>query len=361
MKPFIFLFSIILLSCIYEKSQNRRELSFEIQNILKEYQDKNQFNGTVLVAQEGNIIYQGAFGYANFEKRIKNTIDTKFLIGSATKSFTAIAIMQVEERGLVDLHTPIGNYIPELNEELGRLSLHHLMKNTSGLPVHLNRITELQYRDISSGELIELYNTISLSFSPGSQFEYSNLNYQLCALVLEHVTGKPYKEYIERHIFQPLKMYNSGIERTHEIAMDKALGYTVNEDKYIKAEDNYMSYAMGGGDIYTTALDILRWDKALYSNHLVKDLSKQLLFDGKPDEFGSYGYGFKVKPYSRSSEDKKQGKLVRHGGSMYGYICNIHRYLDDKVLIVILGNIRPYPTMEITVTIEEVLRKTGYL
>lgn len=361
MKRYIIVLATLFLNSGVVKSQNQRNVALALDSILNAYYTNKKFNGTVLVAKKGSIVYDKAFGYANFEKKLKNKIDTKFLIGSATKSFTAIVVMQAREKGQLDLHVPIKTYIPELNEELGDLTLHLLMKNSSGLPVHLNRITELHYRDISSAELIELYNDTRLSFKPGSKFEYSNLNYQLCALVLERVTGKSYKEYIESCIFKPLKMHDSGIERTYEIAKDKALGYNLTEGQFVRAEDNYMSYAMGGGDIYSTALDLLTWDTALYTNSLVDSTSKELLFDGKPNEFGSYGYGFKVKEYARSSDSSKTGKLVRHGGSMYGYICNIHRYLDDEVTIIVLGNMRPYPTMEITVEIEKALRIFGCL
>ena len=361
MKKYSILLVVLLSYCSTINSQNQTKLISELDNKLNEYYNNKKFNGTVLVAKKGKILYQGAFGYANFDKKIKNTIETKFLIGSATKSFTAIAVMQAREKGLVNLHAPIKKYIPELNEELGNLTLHFLMKNSSGLPVHLNRITELEYRDISSKELIVLYNTTKLAFKPGSKYAYSNLNYQLCAIVLERVTGKSYKQYMESNIFKPIKMYDSGIERTHELAKDKALGYDLNDNKFVKADDNYMSFAMGGGDIYSNALDIAKWDSALYTNELVNEKSKELLFDGKPNEFGTYGYGFKVKNYNRSSVTKKVGKLVRHGGSMYGYICNFNRYLDDELIIIVLGNMRPYPAMEITVTIENKLRLNKYL
>ena len=359
MKKHIILFTFLLSYSITIESQNTSKLKTEIDDTLNEYYNDKKFNGTVLVAKRGKVIYQGAFGYANFDKKIKNTIETKFLIGSATKSFTAIAIMQAREKGLVSLHAPIKKYIPELNDELGELTLHFLMKNSSGLPVHLNRITELEYRDISSKELIALYNTTKLAFKPGSKYAYSNLNYQLCAIVLERVTGKSYKQYMETNVFKAIKMHNSGIERTYELAKDKALGYDLNDNKFVKSDDNYMSFAMGGGDIYSNALDIAKWDSALYNNTLVNQKSKQLLYDGKPNEFGTYGYGFKVKEYNKSSGEK--GKLVRHGGSMYGYICNFNRYLDDQTIIIVLGNIRPYPTMEITMAIEKKLIENKFL
>tara|TARA_R110002073_G_scaffold123234_2_gene266828 strand:+ start:9736 stop:10839 length:1104 start_codon:yes stop_codon:yes gene_type:complete len=339
--------------------QSNKKLRQELSNKIATYYNNNQFSGTVLVAKKGDVLYNEAFGYANIEKKIKNKTSTQFLIGSLTKPFTATAIMHAKERGLLDLHVPLKKYIPELNDELGRLTVHLLMKNSSGLPVHLNRITKLEYRDITSKELITLYNTVKLAFTPGTKYDYSNLNYQLCAIVLERISGISYKEYLETNVFDPIKMTSSGIERTSLIAKNKALGYDLENSIMKRAEVNYMAYAKGGGDIYSTAKDILKWDKALYTENLVSEESKKLMFDGKPGEYGSYGYGFKIKEYTRNVKGDKKGKLVRHGGSMYGYICNVHRYLNDEVTIIVLGNMRPYPTMEITLKIEEILRSHG--
>ncbi|MCG8331843.1 MAG: beta-lactamase family protein [Chitinophagales bacterium] len=345
---------------IFMPFTGKGQLAPQLDSLLNDYYKKKEFNGVVLVAKKGKNLFQQAYGHASIEERIPNEIETKFLIGSTTKSFTAIAIMQLWESGLVNMHTPIKKYIPELNDEIGRLTLHLLMKNASGLPVHLNRITKLEYRDISSKELIELYNESSLSFEPGSKFEYSNLNYQLCALVLERVTGQSFKKYIEERILTPLEMFDSGIERTRIIARDKAVGYDLENGKFTEAPQNYMAYALGGGDMYSTAIDLLKWDQALYGEKLLGLEAKQLLFDGKPGAFGGYGYGFKVKEYNRSSTSDS-GKLVRHGGSMYGYISNVHRYLDDQVVIIVLGNIRPYPAMKITLEIETLLFKEKFL
>tara|TARA_R110002012_G_scaffold72738_1_gene185769 strand:- start:11657 stop:12766 length:1110 start_codon:yes stop_codon:yes gene_type:complete len=353
-----FVWFVILSLCGPVQGQDM--LKKQLDDILEGYSAKNQFSGTVLVAKKGKVLYENAFGMADWEQGVSNKVDTKFLIGSATKSFTAIAVMQACEDGLLEVHKPLSAYLPELNQELGKLTLHFLMKNSSGLPVHLNRITELEHRDISSQELIALYNSVPLSFTPGTRFEYSNLNYQLAALVLERVTKTPYKDYLEKHIFKPLHMSHTGVERTGSKSMNKALGHDMVSGKFIRADENYMAYAKGGGDMYSTVKDLFKWDRALYSNVLVDANSKQQLFDGAPDTFGGYGYGFKVKPYDRNEGKESQGKLVRHGGSMYGYICNIHRYLDDEVLIVVLGNIRPYPTMEITVAIEDVLQSKGF-
>ncbi|WP_418510574.1 serine hydrolase domain-containing protein [Corallibacter sp.] len=339
---------------------NQKLLEHELDSLLYQYHSIKQLNGVVLVAKQGKVLYQKSFGKADISKAIDNTLETKFSIGSLTKSFTAIAVMQLHERGLLNLHKPIKTYIPELNATVGKLTLHQLMKNASGLPVHLNRITDLEYRDITSEELIELYNNkATLAFEPETEYSYSNLNYQLASVVVEKVSGLSYKAYLKQHVFDPINMKNSGVERTFDYPKDKAKGYDVNDGKLVKSERNYMAYAKGGGDVYTTAKDLLKWDQALYSDKLVSNNSKLLLFNGTLEDYGGYGYGFKIKYYNRHSTSK--GKIVRHGGSMYGYICNINRYLDDQVTIIILGNIRPSPIMEINKVIENKLFNHSFI
>ena len=150
-------------------------------------------------------------------------------------------------------------------------------------------------------------------------------------------------------------MQHSGVERTFDYPNDKAKGYNVEDGKFTLARRNFMAYAKGGGDIYASADDLLKWDQALYNENFLTNKSKEKLFDGNFDEFGGYGYGFKIKPYQRSAKSKEMGKLVRHGGSMFGYQSNVHRYIDDEVTIIILGNIRPFPIMEITVAIGKII------
>ena len=341
-------------------AQNTISTSDQIHHTLSSYHDKNEFNGVVLVSKKGRIIFHEGFGYASVEHNVLNDKQTKFLIGSATKSFTAIAVMQCVEKGWLELHTPISNYIPELTGDVGQLTLHVLMKNTSGLPVHLNRITNLEYRDISSPELIQLYKGIELSFHPGSKYEYSNLNYQLCALIVERVSGLDYHIYIKENILEAAGMLDSGVQNTHDFVSLRATGYNLENEEYVQSPRNYLAYAMGGGNMYATAYDLYNWDIELYGEALVSQESKERLFDGHPDIFDGYGYGFKIRNYQRNNLSTNTGKLVRHGGSMYGFICNIHRYLNDQVLIVVLGNMRPYPTMEITLEIENILRENSW-
>ncbi len=217
-------------------------------------------------------------------------------------------------------------------------------------------LTNLEYKDITNKELIEIINTATLSFDPGSDYGYSNINFSLVALILERVSGKSYSDILQERIFTPLKMTNSGVERTNDNIPKIALGYDMLEDGSFKtSERNYMAYAIGSGDIYSNVGDLYLWDQALSNHKLLSDSSTTLLFtNDQSEELGHYGYGFRVHDYVRFTTDQPRGKLIRHGGSMQGYLSNYHKYLDDELTIIVLGNMRPFPIMDITFGLKEI-------
>jgi len=347
-----FLFTVFSLAVFVVQGQG---VGKKLADVVQSYVDKGEFSGSILVAKKGKVLLKAAYGYSDRENKVKNEVDTKYLIGSTTKSFTAVAVMQMVEQGLVDLHTPIERYIPFVRPDIGHLTLHQLLKMTSGLPGHLARITDLKYEDITARQMIDLINRAELSFEPGARYEYSNLNYQLAACIFAEISEMNYGEILRKCTFDPLGMEHSGNETTHQVPSKKALGYYRLEDgTLVRANRNYMSYALGSGDVYSTVEDLFKWDRALRSNAYLTSEYRALLFDGDPDEFGGYGYGFKVAAYQRAI-GKGQGKLVRHGGSMQGYYANFHRYLDDDITIIILANMRPFPIIDLTFDLKEVV------
>lgn len=329
-------------------------MSQKIDHHIKQYVEEDDFRGVVLVAKEGDVIFEAAYGYADESKKVLNTLDKKFLIGSLTKSFTAILVLQLMEVGKLDLHAPLSTYIPHLDKNLAKdLTLHKLLKNQSGLPPHLEKLIDFEEKDISSAEILAIINTAQLSFMPGSQYEYSNLNYHLAAIAIENVTGKTFETVLSEKILSPLKMTRSGVERLASIPENRASGYRktlwgVNPD------ENIVSYALGSGDIYSTVDDLLIWDQALYGTKLLSEPSKALLFNGESKAFGYYGYGFRIRAYQRSGAHKQTGTLIRHGGSMDGFLSNLHRYTDDKLTVIVLANIRHFPIRNMTFELKEI-------
>lgn len=274
-------------------------LDEKIERKIENYIENDDYQGTVLVAKGGKILFKKAYGYADREEKIKNTTKTQFLIGSLTKSFVAVSVLQLVEDGLLDLNEPIRTYIPELKDDLGKnLTLHILLKHQSGLVPHLERIIAFEDRDVSSQEIIEIINTSSLSFTPTSEYQYSNLNYTLSAIAIEKVTGKSYAQVLQERTFKPLEMNHSGVERKHNKPKNRAKGYRKTTFG-IKNEENVTSYALGTGDIFSTVEDLYKWDQALYNNTLLSEKSISLLFDGENSEFGNYSYGFRITEYQR--------------------------------------------------------------
>ncbi|WNC68804.1 serine hydrolase domain-containing protein [Thalassotalea nanhaiensis] len=332
------------------------QANFDSQKIDKhilKYVEEEDFRGVVLVAKEGKVLFKSAYGNADDSNKTLNTVNNKFLIGSLTKSFTAVTVMKLVDEGKLNLNAPLATYIPKLNTNISKnLTLHLLLKHQSGLPQHLERIVSFEEKDVSSDEILDIINTASLAFTPGKQYQYSNLNYHLAAIAIENVMAKTYAEVLQEKIFIPLNMKNSGVERLSNIPANRSNGYRKGV-LGINRDENIVSYALGSGDIYSTVDDLLNWEQSLYSSKLLSEESQKLLFAGESQEFGNYGYGFRIQKYQRASTESK-GTLTRHGGSMNGFLSNLHRYTDDKLTVIILANIRSFPIRNLTFELKEI-------
>ncbi|WP_342380085.1 beta-lactamase family protein [Myxococcus stipitatus] len=322
---------------------------------LRAYVDKEGFRGAVLVAKDGKVLHSAAYGLADEDGKRPNAVSSQFLIGSLTKSFTAVTVMQLVEDGTLDLDAPLSRYLPKLRADLGkRLTLHLLLKQRSGLPDHLDALIERESeKDVPSEEILRLINKSQLSFKPGAKFEYSNLNYHLAALVIEAVTGKTFAQVLQAKTFTPLSMAGSGIERSTNVPPRRSFGYAKGL-LGVSRDENNVSYAFGSGDIYSTVEDLYAWDQALFGSGLVSAESRKRIFDGGSREEGYYGYGFRIQPYLRGTGVKERGVLVRHGGSMDGFLSNLHHYTEDRLTVIVLGNVRPFPIRELTFELKEI-------
>ena len=325
----------------------------QMEATIQHYVHNQAFQGAVLVAQQGEILHRAAYGWFDKAADRTNAIDTRFLIGSLTKSFTAIIAMQLVEEGKLALDAPLARYVPGLRKDLAdKLTLHQLLKHQSGLPVHLERLAAQQERAVSSEEILAIINTSTLAFAPGSAYEYGNLGYHLTAVAIQNVTGKPWPDVLQERIFAPLGMVHSGVERFGKRASNRANGYSKGL-LGISHDENNVSWAFGTGDIYSTVEDLYRWDQALASTKLLSERNKAKLFAGENAAFGNYGYGFRIQPYRRGPQQPSTGTLIRHGGSMDGFLSNYHHYLDDQLTVIVLGNIRPFDIRQLTFELKE--------
>ena len=323
-------------TCLVDK---RKDIESKVDEYIDAYLKMGNFSGSILIAREGKILLSKGYGMANFEHDVPNTAQTKFRLGSITKQFTAMAIMQLQEKGLLNVDDPIKKYIPDYpNGE--RITIHHLLTHTSGIP---NLTSFPDYRRTMMipspvEKTIERFKDKPLEFTPGEKLKYSNSGYILLGYIIEKVSGKSYEAYLKENIFQPLNMVNTGYDHHSTLLKHRAAGYALTDKGLINAPYNDMSIPHGAGALYSTVEDLYLWDRALYTEKLVKKGSLNKMFTPFKE---NYGYGWVITSLFNH-------KRIGHGGRIVGFSTSISRYIDDDVFIVVLSNIANAPIEKIS-------------
>jgi CubicO group peptidase (beta-lactamase class C family) len=290
-----------------------------------------QFGGSVLVARDGRVLLSKGYGLANAEWDIPNTPTTKFRLGSIAKQFTAMAIMQLDEKGKLKVEDPVCKYVPECPESWRKIAIHHLLTHTSGIPSFTSfpdYIPTLSQPSLVS-KTVERFKAKTLDFEPGTKFAYSNSGYVLLGYILEKVSEQDFSEYLDQNIFGPLKMQNSGYDSFGAVLKQRASGYMRRAGKLANALYIDMTIPHAAGALYSTVEDLYLWDQALYSEKLVSRPSLKRIFTPFKDDY-AYGW-FVTKRFNR--------KLINHGGGINGFSTMIDRYPDDKAAVIVLSNV----------------------
>ena len=284
------------------------------------------FNGSVLIAKDGKIIFEKGYGMADAEKKIPNTKDTTYTIFSVTKQFTATAIMMLEERGLLSLNDPVSKYIPDFKNG-DKITIHHLLSMTSGIGDYLYKKDD---RPFTVKELITKVKEQPIEFEAGTKYEYSNSNYQILGYIIEKVSGLEYGDFLKQNIFLPLGMNDTQYDPSDKDRKNKANGYIfIGKENSIKGTPISISACYSTGGMYSSVEDLFKWDKALYSEKLVKKGTIEKMF--KPN-LENYGYGWRISSVYKN--------CVFHSGGFptKGYMAQIERYLDSKTTLILLTN-----------------------
>ena len=293
------------------------------------------FNGSVLVAEDGKVIYKKGLGLANMEWNIPNTPETKFRLGSITKQFTATLIMQLVEQGKVKLDGKISDYLPDYRKDVGdKVTVHQLLNHTSGIPSYTGLpgfFQDVSRNPYTVGAFVKKYASNDLEFEPGSKFSYNNSGYFLLGAIVEKATGKSYEQVLKEKIFDPIGMKNTGYDHFDTLIERRATGYQKTPDGYINAPYLDMSIPYAAGSMYSTVDDLYLWDQALYTDRLLSAQSKELMF--KPN-LENYAYGWTIR---KTSFDEKI-PVITHGGGINGFTTTIVRFPGQRHLIVMLDN-----------------------
>ncbi len=313
-----------------------------VASLLRERATRDRFSGAALVARDGEVIFSAAYGEADRANGVPNSLETSFRLGSMNKMFTAVAILQLVETGLIDLTAPVGRYITDYpnRDVASKVTIHQLLTHTGGTgdifgPQFDAHRLELRTLD----DYVELYGQRGPEFEPGTSWAYSNYGMVLLGVVIERVTGETYYDYVDEHIYRPAGMTSSGSLSEARVVPGRSIGYTreASDAEWAPNTDTlpYRGTSAGGG--YSTVQDLYRFAQALLANRLLSRASTQLLFSGKVDSGpgGRYAYGF------FDARDADGNGWVGHGGGAPGMNGDLRIYPKTGYVVVVLANMDP--------------------
>jgi len=322
--------------------------------MLQKSAQSKTFSGSVLVAQYGQVILSKGYGLADREKKIPNTAQTRFRIYSITKGFTATAILMLQEQGKLNVQESICEYFVSCPEAWKPITIHYLLTHTSGIPdtvwPHLTQeISQVITSTLPLEKGITDLKTKPLVYQPGDHWEYNQTGYVLLGKIIESSSGQTYEAFLQKNIFEPLHMSNTGYDHNRD---DLAIGY---KDSTKNVADPVNSEVLfSGGGLYSTVEDLYLWDQALYTNKLLPQKALDTMFtpyvllDASDPNSQSYGYGWIIVTTG-------QRRIVYHPGGYYGYASMIRRFPDDYATIIILSNQEDINQWENAKLIEQIL------
>jgi CubicO group peptidase (beta-lactamase class C family) len=342
--------SVILAVCLIAVSAPRAAAQSKPQKIdelLARYNEYRQFNGSALVSENGEVIFKKGYGMANMEWAIPNTPDTKFRLGSITKQFTAMLILQLVGEGKLKLDGKVTDYLPDYPIVNGdRITIHHLLTHSSGIPSYTDSpslMREVGRDPFTPTAFLKFFADSTLLFEPGSRFVYNNSGYFLLGVIIEKITGMPYAQVLKERIFNPLGMHDSGYDLPQPLLPKRAAGYEKRGSGYVNAEYLDMTIPYAAGSLYSTVEDLYRWDQALYTDKLLSKELKELCFKpyiqlpGGAGPAGGYAYGWFIGRRA-VGESTDSVSVIEHGGGINGFNTIITRVPSQKHLIVLLNN-----------------------
>ena len=314
------------------------QVTTQIDALLTQMTNNQQFSGSVLVAQGGQILLNKGYSMANWDSQTPNTPDTRFYLGSLTKAFTAMAILMLQEQGKLHVQDHLCTYIPNCPVPWQPISLQQVLTHTSGIP----QLSDAQLSGTSPEAWIASFNNAPLQFTPGGEFQYCSICYQILAYVVQQVSGIPYTQFIQQMILDPLQMSETGFDVNAYYALSVgALGYESWQVKAVPVgfqTTPQWSWLFGSGLLYSSTSDMYRWDQALYTTKLVSQATLNQIFTPYVNATlfpgSQYGYGWFI-----TQAPLPNHRLIWHDGVIDGFRNYIGRAVDDDVTVIILSNL----------------------
>ena len=328
-------FSILLLFIIFPSVQFAQTMEEKIDQLMSDQYKADDSGATILIAKKGEVVYRKAFGKSNLELDTDMIPENVFEIGSITKQFTAVGILMLLEEGKLSLDDEITKFIPDYPTQGTKITVHHLLTHTSGIKSYTSipALRDFARKDISVTELIDMFKNEPMDFKPNEKFLYNNSGYILLGYIIEKVSGISYEEFIQKRIFDVLKMENSLYGSKYEIVKNRAAGYQ-KQGEYLNADYISMTIPYAAGSIMSTVDDMFLWHKSVRNNTLISKESLAKAFKNYTLDNGkkiNYGYGW--------SHNMVNGvPVIEHGGGIFGYTTHGIYVPSENAYIIILTN-----------------------
>jgi CubicO group peptidase (beta-lactamase class C family) len=303
-----------------------------LQRVVQPYVDAQMFMGSVLVAKNGKVIFTKSYGMADLEWNVPNSPTTRFNIASMTKQFTAASILLLEDRGKLKTDDLVKKYLPDAPASWDKITIYHLLTHTSGIPND-----GAKYEPGTPDKLV--FNDRPLDFPPGEQWAYTNLGYIVLGYLIERVSGQTYEDFVQQNIFKPLGMNDSGLLSFVTVIPRRASGYWPGSNGIENADRSFDTrIGFSSGSLYSTTEDLLRWDEGLFGGKLLTSTSlRKMTTPFKSD----YACGLHV--------NRANGRLmIGHDGNNIGYDADMIYYPEERIAVIVLGNLNGTVTGEMT-------------
>lgn len=322
------------------KKLNASEKAQQLDTLFKNKAKLAGFNGCVLVAQKGQIIYENSFGFSNLKTKDSLRLNSAFQLASVSKTFTATAILMLYDQGKLQLTDHVQKFYPAF--PYPGITVKQLLSHRSGLFNYIYCCEKYCDNNLYNGKVFDnaammeiiCNNKCDLYAKPDKKFEYNNTNYAILACIVEKVSEQSFADYVEQNIFKPLGMNHSWVHNPKGNAEHKNKTVGHKASGYLE-DDTYADDVVGDKGIYSTVEDMLKWDQSFYGEQLLKKETKEMAFTGYSNEHKgkrNYGFGWRL------TDDGKNPKIIYHNGWWHGYNSLFFRRPADQTTVIVLGN-----------------------
>lgn len=290
----------------------------------------------VAVVKDGRLVLARGYGFADLENDVPATAETIYRLGSITKQFTALAIMQLAEQGKLSVDDELTKFLPDYPTAGHKVTVHHLLNHTSGIKSYTSQkdFFKRARQDFSHDELLGVFKNEPFDFDPGTKWLYNNSGYYLLGMIIEKISGQTYAKHLEEQIFRPLGMSATRYGDTRPLIRHRAMGYKLLVGQLVNDDPLSMDAPGAAGALVSNVLDLVKWHQSLEAGNLLSSASYEVMYretrlaDGATRPYG-YGWGL---------GELAGHRKLSHGGGINGFSTMIARYPTDRLAVIVLSN-----------------------